>query len=148
MTKQKIKNKKPNESSKTSSTLSHRKRKKMKYKHILSAIHNFGHSFLSYENYVDDDFIIYELNKINRKEYDIKIDWKTKEFQPISLISARITKSIEFWSANINEYFHSQNVEFDRLKSFQLIWNKNESPKVIAIDDRGKLYEKEMTRTI
>lgn len=120
----------------------------MKYKNIPSAIHNFGHSFLSYENYVDSDFVIYELNKINGKKYDIKINWKTKEFQPKSMISDRITKSIGFWHDNINEHFRSQDVEFDCLKSFHLIWNNNENPKVIATDDRGKLYEKEITKTL
>jgi len=104
--------------------------------------------FLSYENYVDLDFVIYELNKINGKKYDIKIDWKTKEFQPKSMVSDRITKSIRFWYDKINEQFSSQNVEFDSLKSFQLIWKNGEKPKVIAIDDKGKLYEKEITKTL
>jgi hypothetical protein len=120
----------------------------MKYKNILSAIHNFGHSFLSYENYVDSDFVIDELNKISGKNYDIKIDWKTKEFQPKNMITDRINKSIGFWYNNIDDHFHSQNVEFDSLKSFQLIWNNGEKPKVIATDDRGKFYEKEITKTL
>lgn len=120
----------------------------MKYKNILSVIHNFGHSFLSYNNYVDSDFVIYELNKINGKNYDIKIDWKTQEFQPKSMVSDRIMKSIGFWHDNISCHFRSQNVEFDSLKSFELIWNNGEKPKVIAIDDRGKLYEKEITNTL
>ncbi len=120
----------------------------MKYKNIPSAIHNFGHSFLSYENYVDSDFVIYELNKINGKNYDIKIDWKTQEFQPKSMISDRITKSIGFWYNNLNGHFRSQNLEFDTLKSFELIWNNGEKPKVIATDDRGKFYEKEITNTL
>lgn len=120
----------------------------MKYKNIPSAIHNFGHSFLSYENYVDSDFVIDELNKISGKDYDIKIDWKTKEFQPKTMISDRITKSIGYWYNNINEHFKSQNVEFDCLKSFELIWENGKRPKVIATDDRGKFYEKEIKNTL
>ncbi|WP_407557896.1 hypothetical protein [Winogradskyella sp. 4-2091] len=120
----------------------------MKYKNIPSAIHNFGHSFLSYENYVDSDFVIDELNKISGKNYDIKIDWKTKEFQPKTMVSDRITKSIGYWYDNIIEHFKSQNVEFDSLKSFELIWENGKRPKVIATDDRGKFYEKEITNTL
>ena len=118
----------------------------MKYKNIPSAIHNFGHSFLSYENYVDSDFVIDELNKISGKNYDIKIDWKTQEFFPKNMKSDRITKSIQFWHNNINEHFNSQNVEFDSLNSFELIWNNGEKPKVVATDDRGKIYEKEIIK--
>lgn len=116
----------------------------MKYKNIPSAIHNFGHSYLSYENYVDSGFVIEELYEISEKNYDIKIDWKTQEFSPKNMISNRISLSIGFWYNNINDHFRSQNVEFDSLISFQLIWNNGEKPKVVATDDRGKLYEKEI----
>ncbi|MEY8849845.1 hypothetical protein AB9K26_13585 [Psychroserpens sp. XS_ASV72] len=119
----------------------------MKYKNIPSAIHNFGHSFLSYENYVDSDFVIYELNKILRKNYVIRIDWKTKEFQPETMISERITKSIEFWSNNINNHFKSHNVDYELLNSFELIWSNNTKPKVVATDHRGKSYQKDITIT-
>ncbi|MFD1064125.1 hypothetical protein ACFQ1Q_12780 [Winogradskyella litorisediminis] len=120
----------------------------MKYKNIPSAIHNFGHSFLSYENYVDSDYVIYKLNKISRKNHDIKIDWKTKEFQPKILLSKRITKSIKFWHDNIKKHFSSQNVEFDCLETFELIWNIGERPKVVAIDNREKMYGKEIINTL
>jgi len=33
----------------------------MKYKNIDSALHNFGHSFMSGMNYVDDDHVMYEV---------------------------------------------------------------------------------------
>ncbi|MCX7552238.1 hypothetical protein [Xanthomarina sp. F2636L] len=114
----------------------------MKYKNIPSAIHNFGHSYISYENYVDSGFVIEDLNKINQKNYDIKIDWKTKEFSPKNMITNRISLSIGFWYDKIYKHFSSQNVEYDSLKSFYLIWNNGEKPKVVATDDRGKLHEK------
>lgn len=46
----------------------------MKYKHIYSAIHNFGHSFTSLMNYVDDDYVIDELDKIHAEGHDIEVD--------------------------------------------------------------------------
>jgi hypothetical protein len=38
----------------------------MKYKLIKSFAHNFTHSFSSYENYVDDHYIVDDLKKIVR----------------------------------------------------------------------------------
>jgi hypothetical protein len=74
----------------------------MKYKNIISAIHNFGHSFLSNENYVDEDFVIDELRNIHRKGYDISVNWITREFEPSQLLSERIKKSIGYWPALVD----------------------------------------------
>ncbi|AWY00274.1 hypothetical protein A8139_09885 [Marinomonas primoryensis] len=51
----------------------------MKYKNIKSAIHNFGHSFVSLMNYVDEDYVIDEIGKIHKQGYDIEINWLTRE---------------------------------------------------------------------
>ena len=53
----------------------------MKYKNIYSAIHNFGHSFLSLMNYVDGVYIIDDLTDIMKKGHDIEIDWLNGEFK-------------------------------------------------------------------
>ena len=119
----------------------------MKYKNIVSAIHNFGHSFLSDMNYVDSDFVFNELRKLHKKEYDVSIDWKTKEFSPKTLCSGRILKSIDTWHSSIHGHFEAHNLDFTRLKRFELLWNAGETPKVVALDDRGKLYEKFITKT-
>lgn len=54
----------------------------MKYKHIPSAIHNFGHSFTSLMNYVDDGYVIDDLQKIHEKGLDTEVSpricgWRT-----------------------------------------------------------------------
>ena len=114
----------------------------MKYKNINSAIHNFGHSFFSLMNYIDDGYIIDELVEIHSKGYDIKINWFTLEFQPIELATDRIKKSIDYWKDNLEYNLSAQNVELKRLTSLYFIWNANENKKyMIATDDRKKEYK-------
>ena len=38
----------------------------MKYKHIDAVLHNFGHSFVSLMNYVDDEYILDVLPELAR----------------------------------------------------------------------------------
>ena len=116
----------------------------MKYKNIKSAIHNFGHSFASYENYVDDDFVLYELNNIHRKGYEIRINWKNGDFQPYQLLSTRIEKSIGYWRSSMEEHFNRHNVDPNALKSFEFVWPAKEGHYVIAVDDRGIEHRKEI----
>jgi hypothetical protein len=116
----------------------------MKYKNIKSAIHNFGHSFVSYENYVDGDFVLYELKNIHRKGYDIAINWFTQEFSPNHLCSERIKKSIGYWSSGIQEHLNRQNVDIDSLKSLELFWPVKTIHFIVAIDDRGIEHKKEI----
>lgn len=116
----------------------------MKYKNINSAIHNFGHSFASYENYVDDDFIIYELRNIRRKGYDIHINWLSREFEPAQLRSERIEKSISFWATSMEEHFKRQNVDLDCIKALDFYWPANSRHYIVALDDRGIKHQKEI----
>jgi hypothetical protein len=39
----------------------------MKYKNLKSFAHNFTHSFVSYENYIDGEYVIEELRKVARE---------------------------------------------------------------------------------
>jgi len=66
----------------------------MKYKNIKSAIHNFGHSFVSSMNYVDHDFVADEIGKIHKKGYNVEINWLAREFRPAQLESERIKKQL------------------------------------------------------
>ena len=88
----------------------------VKYKNIRSAIHNFGHSFMSDMNYVNDDFVRNELTKIHRKGEDIRIDWISGSFEPENLKSPRIAKSIAYWQNGIPKHFELLNVDSRRLR--------------------------------
>jgi len=114
----------------------------MKYKNINSAIHNFGHSFSSYENYVDEDFVIDEFKNIRRKGYDITINWLTREFEPSQLLSERIRKSIGYWADSLNEHLIKHNVDPCAIKSLEFRWPVKTVHYIVAIDDRGIEHKK------
>ena len=119
----------------------------MKYKNINSAIHNFGHSFVSDMNYVDDDFIINELNKIHKKGLEITIDWLTGSFEPKSESSDRLKKSIGYWKNGLEKHLNQQNVDLSVLKKLEYSWPINSNHYMEAEDDRGKSYKVEITKT-
>jgi hypothetical protein len=116
----------------------------MKYKHIKSAIHNFGFSFISDENYVDDDYVFFDLANIHSQGHDITIDWLNSEFKPSNLCTERIQKSIGYWVNMLNTLLKSQNVEPESLKSLYFIWPANDVHYMFAVDDRGVEYKKEV----
>ncbi len=113
----------------------------MKYKNIYSAIHNFGHSFTSSMNYVDNDFVIDELAKIHIKGYDIEVDWLTRKFEPVQMASPRIEKSIGYWANSLKKHLSSQDVEIERLNTLFFKWPAGQRKFMFAIDDRGKEYK-------
>ncbi|UTW09008.1 hypothetical protein [Pseudomonas benzenivorans] len=115
----------------------------MKYKNIKSAIHNFGHSFVSLMNYVDQDYVIDEIGKIHNQGYDIEINWLTREFSPAQLESERIKKSIGYWGDSLKKHCSSHNVNLESLSSLLLVWPASQSKYMQAIDNKGtehKIY--------
>ena len=112
----------------------------MKYKNIYSAIHNFGHSFLSLTNYIDGDYVIDELFDIVSRGHDIEIDWLHKTFIPAAQETPRIRKSIDYYAAQLKEHLGSQGVDVDRIKAMKLHWPAKGRKYMWAKDDRGKKY--------
>lgn len=115
----------------------------MKYKNIKSAIHNFGHSFVSSMNYVDNGFVADEIGMIQKKGYDIEINWLTREFKPVQLESERIKKSIDYWGDNLRKHCASHRVNLENLCSLLFIWPAGQRKYMLAIDDKGtehKIY--------
>jgi hypothetical protein len=92
-------------------------------------------------NYVENDFVIDELNNIHRKKYDIEINWFSGKFKPKQLSSARIEKSIKFWRSWLEDHLDSHNVEFERLSSLNFVWPSGQGKFMAAVDDRGKEYK-------
>lgn len=113
----------------------------MKYKNIPSAMHNFGDSFLSLMNYVDDDYVIDELVNIHRKGYDIEVDWKTGTFAPYQMRSPRIAESVNIYRARLPKHMASHGVEIERLVMLKLVWLANQRNYMEATDDRNKDYK-------
>ena len=113
----------------------------MKYKNIYSAIHNFGHSFTSLVNYVEDNYVIDELIDIHRHGYDIEVDWKTRKFTPENLKSHRIKTSIGYWSDSLKKQLASHNVELEKIESIKFLWPSGQRKFMLATDDCGKEYK-------
>lgn len=113
----------------------------MKYKNIHSAIHNFGHSFTSLMNYVDDDYVIDELRKIHGAGNDISVDWLTAQFEPASMETPRIRKSIGYWKDTLDKHLLSQNVDPARLTQLRFRWPARQRKFMEAVDDRGQAYK-------
>ena len=113
----------------------------MKYKNIYSAIHNFGHSFLSFTNYVDEEYVIDELFDIIARGHDIEIDWLQKAFIPAEEITPRIKKSIDDYAAQLKQHMQSHAVDMDRIKAMKLHWPAQGRKYMWAKDDRGKEYK-------
>ncbi|GFE79567.1 hypothetical protein GCM10011487_15670 [Steroidobacter agaridevorans] len=112
----------------------------MKYKHINSAIHNFGHSFTSLMNYVDDGYVIDELVDIHAKGYDIEVNWLTGTFKPEVLRSPRIKKSIGYWRDNLSKHLTKHGVGPEALTELLFVWPARERKQMRAVDNRGKSY--------
>jgi len=113
----------------------------VKYKNIRSAIHNFGHSFVSLMNYVDGVYVIDELFDIRAQEHDIEIDWLKNTFAPESKVTPPIKKSMEYWRADLERHLASQQVEMNRLEALKLFYPARGRGYMWAKDDRGKEYK-------
>lgn len=113
----------------------------MIYKNIYSAIHNFGSSFISLMNYVDDDYVIDELVELHTKGFDIELNWLTREFNPKEVASKRLKISISIWGNSLKKDLLSQNVELEKLTSLYFKWPAIGRKQMVATDDRGKEYK-------
>src|SRR5262245_36291940 len=87
----------------------------MKYKRIGSAIHNLAHSFLSFNNYVDGDFVLDELHQRLRSAGDVLINFSTGVIEPSTAATPRVLKALAYWRAAMAEQFRSEQVEPERL---------------------------------
>jgi hypothetical protein len=115
----------------------------MRYKRIGSALHNFAHSFLSFNNYVDDAFILDELQRTLRSSGDVVINFSTGEVEPTAAATPRVRRSIEYWQAGLGDHLRSEQVDPDRVRDVLLrlrLTRKGYEHTVEATDDRGTLH--------
>jgi len=113
----------------------------MKYKHIHSAKHNFGASFTSLMNYVDNEYVMDELTSIHTHGNDIEVNWLSGHFIPEALATPRICKSIKCWRDGLEKQLASQNVDLSALSQLKFCWPANGRKFMVAVDDRGKNYK-------
>lgn len=130
------------------------------HKPLKSVSHNFGHSFISLMNYINDDYFMGHLLKQARKKKcnTLSVDILKNLAEPTELLTDQIKSSIEHWnkwfptlvesSGSSMNYVSSatMTIEFDLQQTRQYASNSDylESPfvrEIIIIDDRNKEYK-------
>ena len=130
------------------------------HKPLKSVSHNFGHSFISLMNYINDDYFMGHLLKQARKTKSNKltVDILKNLAAPAELLTYQIKSSIEHWnkwfptlvesSGSTMDYVSSaiMTIEFDLQQTRPYNGNSDylESPficEIVIIDDRGKEYK-------
>ena len=130
------------------------------HKPLKSVSHNFGHSFISLMNYINDDYLLGHLLKQARLTNinKLTVDILKNIAEPTELLNRQIKSSIEHWniwfptlvesSGSTMDFVSSaiMTIEFDlqqtRLYSGDAKYL--ESPfacEIVIIDDRGKEYK-------
>jgi hypothetical protein len=119
----------------------------MKYKHLPSALHNFGHSFVSLMNYVDDEYIVDVLERIAREEpsHEVAINFATGLTEPKRAAeSTAVAKSIRYWQEWLPKLFLSQDVQPAAVSEVRVrfrLTNVGREVIVESRDDRGHEYK-------
>jgi len=132
------------------------------HKTLKSVSHNFGHSFVSFMNYMETDYFLgllqteMQKTELNRLEVDIL----NNESQPKELLTRKIQKSINYWNKWFPELVENSKSSMEFVKSAKMVIefdltlsrpyphdNKfTENPyicEITIIDDNGKEYKKE-----
>ena len=115
----------------------------MKYKHIDSALHNFGHSFVSLMNYVDDQYICDLLDELalNSGIGEARIDFSGDVASLPDGSTPALVKSFEHAKAWLPKLLAQQNVDPASLSAVILRYKLTRMGREVlieAIDDRGQ----------
>jgi len=118
----------------------------MKYKHIDAMLHNFGHSFFSMMNYVDDQYIIDVLPELARESenHEIDINFSSGQIIPKANYPEVLFKSMAYWNEWLPKHIANHGLEMERISNinfhFRLL-QINYEIIVSATDDRGKEHK-------
>ena len=118
----------------------------MKYKHIDAMLHNFGHSFISLMNYVDDEYIIDVLAELTFQipEHELEINFSTGQILPAGEYPIKLYKSIAYWKEWLPKHMKQHRITPSALSEvhprFRLVRIGREVI-VTTSDDRGKNYK-------
>ena len=116
----------------------------MKYKHIPAMAHNFTHSFMSAENYVDGAYVFEELHNLARDNPDrvISIHWVPESEEETNWLPPRTRKSIGYYRDALPRYFENHRIELSAVRVLRtdvfLAPNRQIHTRTVVVDDRGK----------
>ncbi len=122
----------------------------MKLKNIKSFSHNLTHSYVSFENYVDGEFVFKSLKKMAYEANGDKVSiyWILPEGRVQSEFSARIEKSINFyhnWIPKLMEQHEIEESYIEELRSDIYLANNHQIEVQSYVRD---IYGKEYIKNI
>ena len=126
----------------------------MKYRHLPSALHNFGHSFVSLMNYVDDRYVVDVLEEIARDEpdHEVEINFTSGQTAPMRVgENDTVAKSIRYWQEWLPKLLASQAVDpaaVDQVRVRLRLTRVGREVIVEAADDRGKQHKVFVNNTL
>jgi hypothetical protein len=118
----------------------------MKYKEIDAMLHNFGHSFVSLMNYVDDQYIADLLGSLAKQSdtREIAINFNDGSVHPALSYPPELAKSVSYWQAWLPKHMNNHRIDAQALSPVLLRYRlTNVGPEVIveSTDDRGKHHK-------
>jgi len=120
----------------------------MKLKNIKSLSHNLSHSYVSFENYVDGEFVFKELKEMahRAKGEKVSIYWLYPESKVIPLFSERVSKSVEYYKGWLPRLLSQHELESSVIVELRtdifIASNKQLEVQAYARDINGKEYVK------
>jgi hypothetical protein len=92
----------------------------LKYKILKSIAHNFSHSFVSFNNYVDGGFVLDDLRQIVRSADGerVSIVW-IPEQRADNNLGSRVLKSIEYYKAGLEELIRDSGADIKAIREFR-----------------------------
>ncbi|WP_129128287.1 hypothetical protein [Geomonas oryzae] len=118
----------------------------MKYKNIKSLSHNFTHSFVSWENRVDDCVVIEYLKEVARSLSDerLVITWIPSKSSSEYGFPQSVITSIERYLEWLPELAVSHDIELACISELRTEIYRKQNHQLpvesVAIDDRGQEY--------
>lgn len=120
----------------------------MKLKNIKSLSHNLSHSYVSFENYVDGEFVFKELKEMayTANGEKVSIYWLFPENKVVPLFSERVSKSIEYYKEWLPKLILQHELDSSVIAELRtdiyVAPNKQLEVQAYARDINGKEYTK------
>ncbi len=118
----------------------------MKYKNIPAALNNFGASFLSPLNYVDDTYIVDLLPEVllELPENQLRISFPEGAVHPRGTYPGALLRSVAQYASRFRAHLESHNVDAGAVSDATLILRGTKlgvRARFRARDDRGREYD-------
>lgn len=116
----------------------------MKYKLIKAMAHNWTHSFVSWNNYVDDGYVIEDLRRLarERKGEEVVVTWIPVRWEEAFRHTLRIRTSVSHYRKDLPAHLARHRVAIEAIAEMRtevfLAKNFRMYVRSYVLDDRGK----------